>query len=932
MSFKLRRTLLGAAAWMLLGGGTAWGQTGAIVGRVTSSEGATAIAAAFAEAQSADGRTAASSVTDSDGRYRLIGVAPGTYTVVVSAVGYQTLRVADVMVTAGSTTTVDAPMRVVAFDLNPVVATVSRQTEKVLDAPAHVEVIGEQELDMRPTVTLVDHLRGMVGVDIVSQGVQSTNIVVRGFNNIFSGALHALTDNRIAGVPSLRVNVLSFVPTTNDDLERMEVVLGPGAALYGPNTADGVLHMITKSPLAEPGTTISLAGGEQGFLEAAGRTAIRLSDRFGFKISGQYMQADEWEYVDPVEAAERAKYTGADSAFWRQDLQRATGISATDAATRISRLGNRDYDVSRWSFEGRADWRPTDGLNTIFNVGMTNATNGIELTGLGAGQVDDWRYSYYQARAQYGRLFTQFYLNASNAGDTYLLRNGAPIQEESKLDVGQLQHGYRLGEQHNFTYRADWIFTAPETNGTINGIYEDDDETTEIGGYLQWQWAALPKLDIVMAGRIDDHSALPDPILSPRAALVFKPSENQAFRATFNQAFSTPSSLNQFLDIGSAAPDATLARLGYSLRVQGTGQNGFSFRQSDGSYRMRSPFTPPPGTPATLLPVNAPAFWQAVVSVVQAGAAAQGQPLPDPLVTYLRSLQPEIAATIGTGYFDPATGLRGNVSTLGLEDIEPIRESTTTSIEGGYRGVIASKLLLSADLWWARKENLVTPLTVATPLITHDGDQLVPYLVPRLMGAGLDQATAQALAIQLASVPVGVISSEDVNANGAQLLATYYNVEDELDYYGADLSLTYLLTEELSLGGTLSLVNDDVFETSRGEAITLNAPKTKGSVTGTYRNLDLGLGTELRVRFNDEFPVRSGVYNATECIGGTEPGREACVDSFTLVDLTASYELPGFRKAALQLSVTNLLDEDYRSFPGVPNIGRMGILRLRYSF
>src|SRR5690606_5278148 len=109
MSFKLRRTLLGAAAWMLLGGGTAWGQTGAIVGRVTSSEGATAIAAAFAEAQSADGRTAASSVTDSDGRYRLIGVAPGTYTVVVSAVGYQTLRVADVMVTAGSTTTVDAP-------------------------------------------------------------------------------------------------------------------------------------------------------------------------------------------------------------------------------------------------------------------------------------------------------------------------------------------------------------------------------------------------------------------------------------------------------------------------------------------------------------------------------------------------------------------------------------------------------------------------------------------------------------------------------------------------------------------------------------------------------------------------------------------------------------------------------------------------------
>jgi outer membrane receptor for ferrienterochelin and colicins len=49
------------------------------------------------------------------------------------------------------------------------------------------------------------------------------------------------------------VNLLHTIPATNEDIERVEVVLGPGAALYGPNTANGILHMITKSPLERRG-------------------------------------------------------------------------------------------------------------------------------------------------------------------------------------------------------------------------------------------------------------------------------------------------------------------------------------------------------------------------------------------------------------------------------------------------------------------------------------------------------------------------------------------------------------------------------------------------------------------------------------------------------------------------------------------------------
>src|SRR5690606_40177210 len=139
------------------------------------------------------------------------------------------------------------------------------------------------------------------------------------------------------------------------------------------------------------------------------------------------------------------------------------------------------------------------------------------------------------------------------------------------------------------------------------------------------------------------------------------------------------------------------------------------------------------------------------------------------------------------------------------------------------------------------------------PLILIDGPSTAAYLVPRLtqffQGAGLPpaqaQAQAQAVAGQLvetmARIPVGVISSEDVSANGAQLLTTYINVDDNFDVYGLDLSATALLSDSWSLSGTLSLVNDNVVETEKGEEGTLHAPKLKGAVGVQSRGVPHGV-------------------------------------------------------------------------------------------
>jgi outer membrane receptor for ferrienterochelin and colicins len=937
MSTKLRfcfRAVLGLGLCLLLASPAA-AQTGIITGLVTDAETGRGVGNARVDAIGATGRSGGSGLTNSEGRYRL-SVPPGEYEISIESIGYEATRSNRVTVQSNGIATVNITARQVAFQLNPVVVSASKRQEKATDAPARVEVITERAIRERPAVTPVDHLRGTPGVDVITQGVQSTNVVVRGFNNIFSGALHTLTDNRMAGVPSLRVNVIHFLPTQSEDLARMEVVLGPGAALYGPNTASGVLHLITKSPLQETGSVVSLMAGERDILQVNGRTAQRLNDRFGFKVSGSMLRGSEWAHVDPDEVAERQKFSA--DPFFRADMIRALGVDPAEADRRIALIGNRDNDLLRWSGEARMDALVTPELTTVLQAGVTNVGTGVELTGLGAAQIENWRYMYYQARANWNRLFAQVYLNQSNAGDTYLLRTGQPIVDESRMLVGQLQHGLALNPRQGFTYGVDYFFTDPRTRGTITGIYEDEDQTTEVGAYLQSETALSPMFDLVLAGRVDSHNALPDLIFSPRAALVIKPAEEQSFRVTFNRAFSTPSSLNQFLDLPTAMPDQTVdpsraaaARLGYSVRVQGTGTTGFNFRQADGSYLMRSPFTPvtPQSGPQTLVPAVAAAYWPAAVQVL----AAQGAFAQNPqLGAYLGSLRPT-NAQIGTNFI--ADGQSISIANLNLNPVAPIRETTTTSFEVGYKGVLANRFSIAADVWTSRIQDFVTPLTVMTPLLALNGEMIGAYLVPRFMqDLGMSQAqavaTAQALAPNLARVPLGVISTPEINANGAQLLATYTNVNETLEMWGADVGFQALLTPVLSLTTSASMVSKDHFDTGVG-LVTLNAPKQKASVGLAYRELAGRFNGEVRARHTASHPVKSGVYEATRCIDNLETSNP-CVEAFTLVDLVLGMSVPQLRGAALQLSVQNLLNDGYRSFPGVPEVGRLALLRLRYEF
>jgi outer membrane receptor for ferrienterochelin and colicins len=936
MRVDFRRSLLGAFAMLLLLGAPALAQTGAITGRVTAAGTGQPLGTVAVRVISGANLVVARTLTSQDGTYLIVNVSPGLYSMDVGpSLEYQEVRFTDIRVVAGQTTTFNPQLVGGAISLNPVIVEVSGVRTTALQATGATAVVDEAQIRNRIAVTPAQHLKTIPAVDYAPTGVIGSNVTVRGFNNIFSGATHMMTDYRVAGVPSLRVNFMQLIPANNEDIEKVELILGPGSALYGPNTANGIVHFLTRSPISYPGNTMSLALGDRDIMQGEFRTAHRFSNAWGLKLSGNFLQAQEWGFVDQVEVAEAAKFAGPQAAFFRQEMRRVTGVTdEAEITRRINRIGERSREIDRYSGEARLDWRPSDRMRSTFSAGRAVLGRSVELTGLGAGQAINWSNSYVQARSQIGTLFVQGYVNFSDAGDTYLLRNGNPIRDRSRLYVGQAQHGFALNARQGFIYGADVLFTDPITEGTIHGIYEDEDRTTEVGAYLQSTTSLLDNLRLVLAGRVDSHTGLPDMVFSPRAALVFTPVQNQAVRLSFNRAFSTPSSLNQFLHLGSAFPDAGAARLGYSLLIQGTGTRGFTFG-TPGSYEMRSPFTPAAlGGAGQLLPAaGAAMFYQAALQVAASSSPAIFQANPW-LLPLLQSHSPT-AAQVGAAYSVPGSGTAQPLAELQMQDVPAIRESTQNSLEAGYTGIFGDRFRVSADFWFNRRQNFVTPLSLITPFVLLDGPQLGAYLYSRLQPeVGHDNALALAggLAGGMAQVPVGTISSADVAATSAQLLVTYYNVDDDLDTYGTDIMAQANLTSTVYARGGVSLVNKNAFETRRGASVTLNAPKEK--VTGAlgYSNVRNGLSGELSARYSGEYPVRSGVYNATECIGGTEPGREPCVAPQTVVDVNFGFSLPQLQGAQLQFTVQNALDEQLRPFPGMPTLGRMALVRLRYNF
>ncbi|MFH1701590.1 MAG: TonB-dependent receptor [Candidatus Zixiibacteriota bacterium] len=941
---NLLATITLLTSLFLLTGGAAL--AGTITGQITDKADGIALYRASVSVTPVTGGKSTGAMTDENGNFEIKNLSAGTYNISISSMGYSPQTISSVAITESDTKTITANLASTYINMDAVSVSASRRPEKIVDAPASVNVIETKAIESRTVLTTTEHIKGSPGVDVATTGLNQSNAVVRGFNNIFSGALMVLTDYRIARVPSLRFNAYNFIPTVNEDIERIEIVSGPGSALYGPNAASGVMHIITKSPFAYQGTTVSLGGGERELFLASFRHAGLAGDRIGYKLTAQYYQGLDWKHYEKAEL-EKPKI--------RKYLPTTTGNQYVgDSIPNV-----RDFNIDKFSGEGRMDFLIGDNASLIFNGGFSQSSS-IELTGLGAGQAIDWTYAYGQARFRYKDLFAQTFLNTSDAGDTYLLQTGQLIVDKSKVWAGQIQHRYTPQEELSFTYGIDVLLTRPNTEYTINGLNEDIDNINEYGGYVQGEYKIDPKLKLLGAIRIDDHNHLKDLVISPRAALSYQPAKDHNFRATYNRAFSTPDNNNLFLDLLSRADMGDVGAkfaplLGFSpavdVRVQGVPESGFHWKYDDsGLPQFRSAFAPVASLqPTDYISINNDVFtdamWLLARTGVNMGFQSQlaadtllPQPVKDAVLSVFTALTPTSIAGVGnmlmslnmdTQALDPS-------SVDAIEDIDRLEPTTTQTIELGYNGLIGDRLKFGVDLYRTDKENFIGPLTVETPnvLIHQPNLQALLYSnIDSVLTANPTEAAVlagildengngaadelTALYASTAAFPIGTITPEEAYDPTAVMI-TYRNFGN-INFYGADFSMAYHLNHNWDIGGTFSYISENFFEKKKGQVhdIYLNAPKYKGSAYLQFQYPKYNLSGNMRYRYVDAFDMASPFFGSF-------------VKTYHLLDLNAGIDF--MYDTHLALTIQNVFDHRHSEFVGAPELGRLTVVRLTQSF
>lgn len=194
--------------------------------------------------------TNAGASTNMDGSFEIRGLEPGTYTIVVSLVGYETRQITGLKVTAGDTTTQDVSLVDASVQVGDItVYGASLRGEKVTDAPAAVSALTPEEIKLNSVSgQLPKLLENQPGVDIAQSGVNDFNVNTRGFNSSLNRRLLVLLDGRDLAVAFLGSQEWNGLSVPVEDLGKLELIRGPGSALYGANAFNGVINILTPRP------------------------------------------------------------------------------------------------------------------------------------------------------------------------------------------------------------------------------------------------------------------------------------------------------------------------------------------------------------------------------------------------------------------------------------------------------------------------------------------------------------------------------------------------------------------------------------------------------------------------------------------------------------------------------------------------------------
>ena len=495
--------------------------------------------------------------SDADGNYSLV-VDPGTYTIQASFIGFATEEKV-ITVAAGKSQVLNFTLQV-GLELNEVVVSGSRKPERITESPATIETIYAREI-MEYAGNPAELVARQKGVDYFRAGLAAPAFNIRGFNSNFNAKNLQVTDGRFSTLVATGLPLGPLSSTIKEDIEQVELILGPNSTLYGPNAHNGLLNTITKDPRQYQGTTLTLNPGITGdgdaYFSARIRHAQALNDKLAFKVTAEYTAGTEFEWADSV---------FIDRVGAIDSLGRPVPDGQPEGYEELEL--DRDIEFMRGEFALHYD--PSDNLKLELAGGMSNSTY-LSPTNVGRNQIKDWQVGYLQLKASGDHWFAQAYYTASKTDSTYSIDDRTK-QYYRLLDAGQTDavargplsyasgalfqdasNRFNAEAQYNNTFGklkmvggVQYQLDRANSRGTYLLDENDDDYITvgQIGAYAHFTYDFGGGWRALAAARADNHEIY-DFNFIPKVGLL-NIGDRGTWRLTYGQGIAAPTILNMF--------------------------------------------------------------------------------------------------------------------------------------------------------------------------------------------------------------------------------------------------------------------------------------------------------------------------------------------------------------------------------------------------
>ena len=402
------------------------------------------------------------------------------------------------------------------------ITSAARRPESLLLTPAAVAVLTTEEISRSGFTSIPEVLRLVPGLNVARVDSQTWAITARGFNDVFANKLLVMMDGRTVYTPLFSGVFWEVQDTMLEDIERIEVVRGPGATLWGANAVNGVISIITKHARDTQGLLVSGGIGTEERAFTSVRYGVKISESAFLRVYAKYLNRDS-------------------------------------SAVPSGRQAHDEWDMYRAGF--RADWDP-------------NNENAFTFQGDIYSGDKDRIYSVPTATFPFrGRAVSTDYVAGGNllarwahtfspgsqlTVQTYYDRTirDTPIFSETR-DTGDLdlQHRFALGERQEVVWGLGFRTTHDDVTNTLNVSLVPPSRTLNLfSAFVQDDITIVRDRLGVTLGSKFEHNDFTGFEIQPSIRGWWTPGHAQTFWASVSRAVRTPSRAEDDVRINPAPP------------------------------------------------------------------------------------------------------------------------------------------------------------------------------------------------------------------------------------------------------------------------------------------------------------------------------------------------------------------------------------------